>query len=99
MPRGLDKAAAASDFAVQGDARDDADFQGGGDRVAYRVRLPAGASGPFRVDAELLYQPIGFRWAHNLEPYKASEPQRFVSYYNAMSAETAILLAHAEATQ
>jgi hypothetical protein len=50
------------------------------------------------VDVELWYQPIGFRWAHNLNPYKAMEPQRFVEYYDASSADTAIILAHSEAT-
>src|SRR5262249_27458992 len=33
LPRGFDKSAAADDYAVRGDARDDPDFQGGGDRV------------------------------------------------------------------
>jgi hypothetical protein len=99
LPRGLEKAAAANDYAVQGDARDDADFQGGGDRVVYRVRLPAGAAGPFRIDAELLYQPIAYRWAHNLEGYRAApEPARFVGYYDAMSGGTATTLAAASTT-
>ncbi len=98
LPDGFDKATAAQDFAVQGDARDDADFQGGGDRIVYEVRVPSGAAGPFRVDVELLYQPIAFRWAHNLEPYgSAPEPARFVGYYGAMSAASATPLAAATA--
>jgi hypothetical protein len=98
LPRGLDKAAATDDFAVRGEARDDADFQGGGDRVVYRAPLPSGASGPFRVDVQLMYQPIAFRWAHNLEAYRASpEPNRFVGYYDAMSGGTATTLASASA--
>jgi hypothetical protein len=64
--------------------------------VEYAITV-GNADGPFQVQAELWYQPIGFRWAHNLEPYKAPEPQRFVGYYNAMSTGTAIMLAHAEA--
>lgn len=40
---------------------------GGGDHVVYRARLPAGVVGPVRVQVELLYQPIAFRWAHNLD--------------------------------
>ena len=43
LPRGFDKATAAPDCAVQGDAQDDPDFQGGGDRVIYR-RAPPGRS-------------------------------------------------------
>ena len=58
LPRGFDKATAGDDYAVYGDARDDPDFQGGGDRIVFRPLLPAGASGPFRVEVDLLYQPI-----------------------------------------
>jgi hypothetical protein len=99
LPRGLDKAAAGDDYAVRGDARDDADFQGGGDRVVYRTRLPAGAAGPVRIQVDLLYQPIAFRWAHNLDAYRsAPEPARFVRYYEAMSAGSATTLASATVT-
>jgi hypothetical protein len=56
-----------------------------------------GAQGPFHVEAELWYQPIGFRWAHNLAPYKAAEPQRFVGYYESMSTTSAVLLTRTEA--
>jgi hypothetical protein len=94
LPRGFDKATAAWDYAVQGDAQDDPDFQGGGDRVVYRARLPPGSAGPFRVEVELLYQPIAFRWAHNLAPYRSwPEPARFVGYYQSMSAASAATLA------
>ena len=98
LPRGFDKETAGDDYAVYGDARDDPDFQGGGDRVVYRPLLPAGAAGPFRVEVALLYQPIGFRWAHNLAPYGSlAEPARFVRYYQAMSAASATTLASANA--
>ena len=77
----------------RGDAAADADFTGGGDRVRLTSRV-GGAAGPFTVEAELLYQPIGYRWAQNLGPYKASmEPARFVDYYNAMGAATSARLA------
>src|SRR6185369_16765288 len=99
LPRGFDKASAAQDYAVQGDAQGDPDFLGGGDRVVYRARLPAGAAGPFRVEVALLYQPIAFRWAHNLEPYSsAREPARFVGYYQSMSSASAATLAAATTT-
>lgn len=98
LPRGLDKDAAGDDFAVRGEAKDDPDFQGGGDRLIYRPRLPDGARGPLRVQVELLYQPIAFRWAHNLATYQAaSEPARFVRYYEAMSTGSAAALASATA--
>jgi hypothetical protein len=98
LPRGFDKATAGDDYAVRGDAKDDPDFLGEGDRIVYRPRLPAGASGPFRIEVDLLYQPIAFRWAHNLDAYRgAAEPARFVRYYEAMSTGSATILASAGA--
>jgi hypothetical protein len=97
LPRGFDKAAAGADFAVRGEARDDTDFVGGGDHVVYRVGLPDGASGPFRIEVELLYQPIAFRWAHNLDEYGAvPEAARFTRFYRAMSSGSATTLAALE---
>ena len=55
-------------------------------------------SGPFTVDVELRYQPIGYRWAHNLESYTAAETRRFVSYYNEMSADASLVVARTSAT-
>ena len=54
--------------------------------------VPAGG-GPYRVDVELLYQTIGYRWAHNLEKYDAAEPKRFVGYYNSMSSSSWVTIA------
>jgi hypothetical protein len=59
----------------------------------------ANAEGPYQIAVELWYQPIGFRWAHNLAPYNSAETQRFVNHYNSMSSATATVLAHAEATR
>lgn len=97
LPAGFDKRSANPDVAVAGDAAEDPAFTGGGDTVHYSVAL-TGAPEPLQVEAELWYQPIGFRWAHNLEAYDAPEPRRFLSYYNAMSAQTAIVLARATAS-
>ncbi|HJZ72154.1 MAG TPA: hypothetical protein VKE51_10460 [Vicinamibacterales bacterium] len=93
LPRGFDKRSAEPDVAVHGDAADDPDFGGATDRVGYAIAVGA-AQGPFTVDAELLYQPIGYRWATNLKAYnKAAEPQRFTTYYDAMASSSATLLA------
>ena len=92
LPSGFDKATAGEDIAVRGDAAADADFQGGSDTVRYAVPL-GGADGPFTVEAELWYQPIAYRWAHNLAEYPADEPARFVAYYRSLSASSTILLA------
>ena len=80
LPDGFDKAAVSDDIAAYGTAADDPDFQGGSDALAYLVELD-GASGPFTITAELLYQSIGYRWAQNLARFEAPEPQRFISYY------------------
>jgi hypothetical protein len=56
------------------------------------------AQGSFEIDAELLHQPIGYRWAANLKPYRhAPEPQRFNGYYDAMGGAVTAL-AHARSS-
>lgn len=97
LPRGFDKSTAEPDVAVQGGAAADTDFVGGSDVVRYRVALAAGAAAPFRVEAELLYQPIGYRWADNLRGYATEESQRFGRYYAEAAAAAATPLARATA--
>jgi hypothetical protein len=96
LPHGFDKSTAEADISVVGAAASDPDFTDEGAAVRYVVDT-ANASGPFHIEVELWYQPIGFRWAHNLGGYKAMEPQRFVGYYQAASKSTALLLATANA--
>jgi hypothetical protein len=98
LPHGFDKATAAKDIAVTGEAADDPNFNDKGSTVRYVVST-AGATGPFQVEAELWFQPIGFRWAHNLVPYQASEPQRMVRYYESAAKKSAMMVAKAEATR
>jgi cytochrome c551/c552 len=98
LPAGFDKATAPSDIAVYGNAAKDPNFIGGGSRIHYAVPANS-ATGPMHIKVELLYQPIGFRWAHNLAPYKAAEPQRIFHYYEADSSRTATVLASAEASR
>lgn len=96
LPAGFDKATAKKDFAVVGDAAQDPNFTDKGDTVRYTVPADTSA-GPFHMEAELWYEPIGFRWAHNLEPYQAHEPQRMVNHYQSLSSSAAIVLAKANA--
>jgi len=98
LPRGFDKSTAGPDVAVRGVAAADEDFVGGGDHVGYRVALADGAAAPFRVEAELLYQPVGFRWADNLRGYATEESRRFGRYYAENAAASATPLARAIAT-
>ena len=97
LPDGFDKHAVPSDIQVYGNARQDANFIAGSDRVRYTVRVNP-ANGPFRIDAKLWYQPISFRWAHNLEPYASFETQRFLRYYKSMSEVSGIVVAETTTT-
>jgi len=96
LPRGFDKTTADPEIGVYGRAATDGDFGSAGDRVRYAVAVEG--AGPFTVDVELLYQTIGYRWAHNLEEYDAPEPRRFVSYYNETSADSSVVVASARQT-
>ncbi|MCF7957593.1 MAG: cytochrome c family protein [Phycisphaerae bacterium] len=97
LPKGFDKKTAERDIAVQGVARDDSDFNENGDRLLYNIQVN-NAAGPFQVDIQLYYQPIGYRWAKNLSEYKAMETKRFVDYYDEMSRTSAVPLAHKKIT-
>ena len=98
LPLGFDKKTAGTDIAVAGGALDDADFVGGADRIRYSID-PGNARGPFRIKAELCYQPIGHRWAANLKSYDAYEPRRFTGYFEVFSADSMVVLAEAHAEQ
>jgi cytochrome c551/c552 len=91
LPKGFNKRTVDQEIAPQGGAADDEDFTGGGDTIRYSVPL-GNAQGPYQVEAELWFQPISYRWANNLNPYDAMEPQRFSRYYNAMSSGSAVML-------
>ena len=95
LPVGFDKRAVSPDIAVWGDALNDPTFIGGSATTRYDIPATAGT---FHVSAELQYQPIGFRWAHNLAPYKADEPQRFTRYFDKAASQSALVLAHASGT-
>jgi len=93
LPRGFDKATAAAEIAVRGSAREDEDFGDSGDTIRYRVASRGTA--PYRVEVELLYQSIGFRWASNLDGVKGDEPVRFVRYYQATVPASSVVVASA----
>lgn len=96
LPAGFDKETAPEDVAVHGEAVDDFDFVGGSDRITYSVDVSS-AAGPYTVEAELWYQPIGYRWARNLASYDAFETRRFVRYYESMSEVSGLVLARTRA--
>jgi hypothetical protein len=80
---------------VRGEAAKDPDFTAGSVTTHYVIDTER-VKAPFQVAVELIYQPVGYRWAHNLAPYNAIEPQRFVRYYDQAAAKSAVVLAHAE---
>ena len=96
LPDGFDPERADARVQVVGIAAADPDFAAGSDRVHYTVPVVA-ADAPFTVEAELWFQPIGYRWAENLAGYDAAETRRFVRYYREMAEGSALLLARDEA--
>ena len=95
LPDGFDKSTAASDIAVHGEALADPDFAEGGDRVTYAVPVPGG-TGPYTVKAQLMFQPIAFRWAKNLQRHAgAAEVRRFSAQYASMSHVSSLVLSEA----
>jgi hypothetical protein len=97
LPAGFEKGSASADIAVVGEAAQDPAFTGGSATTRYEMST-GGMAGPFHIVVELLYQPVGFRWAQNLATYSAAEPKRFVGYFGTAAARSAQQLAHAEAT-
>src|SRR5205823_10088502 len=59
LPSGFRKDTAEKDIAVVGEAADDPDFTDAGSLVRYSVAL-ADEQGPYRDEAGLWYQPVGF---------------------------------------
>jgi hypothetical protein len=98
LPQGFDKRSVDRQIAPQGEAVNDNDFLGGGDKIRYSITL-GNAQGPFQVEAELWFQPISYRWANNLKSYKAMEPERFTRYYDAMSSGSALMLVRSVVTR
>jgi len=96
LPEGFAKRGAPDDVAVRGDATNDPDFEGGGDRIEYAVDVGS-ALPPFAVSATLRFQPIAFRWAHNLALQPSEEGERFGRYYEGMAAAASTPLATATA--
>jgi hypothetical protein len=81
LPRGFDKGTADQDFAVHGKAAQDDNFTGAGDQVTYQIGMQ-GATGPFMVTAELLYQSISHGFVVDLRHDKDPLVDRFGRYYD-----------------
>ena len=80
LPAGADKATLPPEVAVYGEAAGDANFLGGSDLVTYRVEVGE-ATGPFTVRAELLYEPLSYRFVMDMLADGTELTERFGGYY------------------
>jgi hypothetical protein len=80
LPVGAEKATLPPEIAVYGGAAGDASFLGGSDLVTYMVEV-RGATGPFTVSAELLYEPLSYQFVIDLLADKTELTERFGGYY------------------
>jgi hypothetical protein len=76
LPSGFDKHNPPAVSSVIGEAMQDSSFSGGSDSITYQVATN-GASGPFTVQVELLYQSVSYRWALNVLESQTEEAQTF----------------------
>jgi hypothetical protein len=84
LPLGLDKENAPVDIAVHGTAFEDQDFNAGSDSVDYVIKLEE-VNKPYTIIVQLLYQPIGFRWADHFRDIDTLEARQFIQFYDALS--------------
>ena len=96
-PAGFDKTKVENDVAVVGAARTDPSFLGGRDTVRYSLALQA-VRRPLSILVELVYQPIGYRWAQNLRAHPSVEAARFLSYFDEGKRAASTVLTRAAAT-
>lgn len=80
LPNGTDKAALPADIAVYGKALEDANFIGGSDMITYQIDVSQ-AQGPFTFQAELLYEPLSYRFIQDMFIDDTPEIDQFEGYY------------------
>ncbi len=91
LPAGAEKATLPAEIGVYGEAAGDANFLGGSDLVTYKVQVQ-GATGPFTVIAELLYEPLSYQFVVDLLADETELTERFGRYYGEMD-RTPLLVA------
>ena len=60
-----------------------------------RYRIAASPRRPARIDVELRYQPIGYRWAHNLGALRGPGAGRFVKLFDPPVSAASVVVATA----
>ncbi|MBN1265448.1 MAG: hypothetical protein JXA25_08140 [Anaerolineales bacterium] len=79
LPAGFNLDRAYRDFAIYSEAAEDENFLGGEDHIRYLFDT-RGFNEPFTVQAELLFQPVGYRWITDMSGVEAQGSQQFLSY-------------------
>jgi hypothetical protein len=97
LPMGADKEALPAEIAVYGEAAGDANFQGGSDLVTYRMDV-GGATGPFTLHAELLYEPLSYQFVRDLLADGTELVDRFGGYWAETDAAPLVVAAIEPAT-
>jgi len=81
LPQGFDKATAANDVRVVGEALTDGNFVGGSDEISYRISGLGNAG--YQIEAELLHQPIAYSFAQDLFTEADAEVEDFKTMFKA----------------
>ena len=86
LPKGFDKATAPNDVKVKGKALTDPNFIGGSDKISYRI---SGLSNSiYKVEAELLHQPIPYAFAQDLFTEVDADIEDFKTMFNTSNLKT-----------
>ncbi|MBE0685219.1 MAG: hypothetical protein IH585_04390 [Anaerolineaceae bacterium] len=80
LPNGTEKTTLPEDVAVHGAALQDPNFMGGGDLITYQIDV-SDAQGPFTFSAELLYEPLSYRFIQDMFTDETAEIEQFSGYY------------------
>ena len=86
LPQGFDKATAPNDIKVKGKALTDINFIGGSDEISYRISNLS--SSAYKVQAELLHQPIAYAVAQDLFTEDDAEIVDFKTMFYTSSLKT-----------
>ncbi|MCK5889348.1 MAG: hypothetical protein KAG19_05340 [Methylococcales bacterium] len=88
LPNGFDKNTAPRIVKVHGKAATDNDFIGGGDSVKFKI--PHLAENEYTIQAELIYQTLGYAFAQDLFKDKGNEISRFKQMFNSSPLKSTI---------
>lgn len=83
IPAGFDKTYTDENIAVVGQALEDPNFVGGSDRISFLVDTNM-ADSLITINAELLYQSIGYNWVLNLSRHSNEQVTEFIRYYESI---------------